>query len=221
MAKVVWFLTTNDGKVAEARAHLSHLGYQVEQLLIQDFEIIEPQADDLYSVAKQKLAQAREHLPSNFGDDDILLVEDAGLFIDALDGFPGVYSSYVHSTIGLDGILRLLAHLEPVDPVKSAKLRSAHFMAVCAALVGEEILIGSGKCLGHISQESVEGNGFGYDPIFIPYDLDSSKETLSAGEYGKYSTHGVPFGGVSGEIKQIFSHRTKALIDLFNQFPSA
>ena len=109
MAKVVWFLTTNEGKVAEARAHLSPLGYQVEQLSIQDDEIIEPQADDLYSVAKQKLAQAGKHLPSNFSIGDILLVEDAGLFIDALDGFPGVYSSYVHSTIGLDGILRLFS----------------------------------------------------------------------------------------------------------------
>ncbi|GIR00210.1 MAG: hypothetical protein CM15mP8_4070 [Methanobacteriota archaeon] len=45
----------------------------------------------------------------------------------------------------------VLAHLEPVKSGKISKLRSAHFMAVCAALVGDEIFLnGNGKCLGHI-----------------------------------------------------------------------
>ena len=93
---VLWFMTGNKGKVIEAAEHFSKYGIVVKQF---DFEAIEPQAEDLESVALAKIEQAIPHLPD---PEDMLLVEDAGLFIDALDGFPGVYSSsvsYTHLTL--------------------------------------------------------------------------------------------------------------------------
>ncbi|MDC3298088.1 hypothetical protein OAU99_01790, partial [Candidatus Poseidoniaceae archaeon] len=98
-------MTTNEGKVAEAREHFSHFGIPVRQF---EFEAIEPQSDDLEIVALSKIEQAIPHLP---GPDDMLLVEDAGLFINALNGFPGVYSSYVLETLGVHGVLTLMEHL--------------------------------------------------------------------------------------------------------------
>ena len=221
MSNVVWFLTSNQGKLVEAELHLSQIGYPVKQLIVDSELIYEPQADDLITVAKSKISQALNVIPDDFNDGDMILVEDAGLFVDALHGFPGVYSSFVHSSIGNAGILRLLSHLNSADPVSSANLRSAHFKAVAALWKNGEIIIGEGICPGHISLEAMEGNGFGYDPIFIPYDLDAELNPLIPGDYGEFSTHGKTFGGVDPEIKQKFSHRTKALIDLFNQLPSA
>ena len=221
MSNIVWFLTSNEGKLVEAERHLCELGYSVKQLIVDSELIYEPQADDLITVAKSKINQALNHIPNDFYDGDLIMVEDAGLFVDALHGFPGVYSSFVHSTIGNAGILRLLSHLNSADPVSSANLRSAHFKAVAALWKNGEIILGEGICPGHISLEIMEGSGFGYDPIFIPYDLDTELNPLTPGNYGEFSTHGKTFGGVSSEIKQKFSHRTRALIDLFNQLPSA
>lgn len=221
MSPTVWFLTGNAGKLVEATEHLSHLGYVVKQLVVEGNQLYEPQAETLEIVAKSKISQALQHLPDEFAKDDMILVEDAGLFVSALDGFPGIYSSYVHSTIGNLGIIRLLNHLETEDTVSSASLRAAHFKAVAAIWRDGEILIGEGICPGHIALEPMGGSGFGFDPIFIPYDLDKEFQPLSAGNYGEHSTHGKTFGGVDLATKIKFSHRTRALQNLFNQLPSA
>ena len=221
MGPTVWFLTSNTGKLSEANNLLTKLGYKVKQLIVESDQLYEPQAATLEIVAESKINQALNHLPSEFNDGDMIMVEDAGLFISALDGFPGVYSSYVHSTIGNPGIIRLLSHLETEDPVSSANLRAAHFKAVAVIWHNGEIMVGEGICPGHIAVEPMNGNGFGFDPIFIPYDLDADLQPLSAGNYGEHSTHGKTFGAVDLAVKNKFSHRSKALKNLFNQLPSA
>ena len=120
----IWFMTSNEGKVAEAKEHFSQYGIDVEQF---EFEAIEPQSDDLEIVALSKIEQAISSLPN---ENDMILVEDAGLFVNALEGFPGVYSSYALNTIGCSGILKLLDHLKSEDLVMDARLRSAEFRAV-------------------------------------------------------------------------------------------
>ena len=97
----IWFMTTNQGKVDEAREHFSKFGIPVRQF---EFEASEPQSKDLEIVALSKIEQALPHLPN---EKDMLLVEDAGLFVSALNDFPGVYSSYVLETLGTHGILKL------------------------------------------------------------------------------------------------------------------
>ena len=206
----LWFMTTNEGKVAEAREHFSHFGIPVRQF---EFEATEPQSDDLEIVALSKLEQAIPHLPE---PDDMLLVEDAGLFIDSLNGFPGVYSSYVLETLGVQGVLTLMKHLESEDPIQDGNLRSAEFRAVAALYHNGETTVAEGVCPGRISHSSVEGEGFGFDPIFIPADLDADGEALPVGEMGDKSTHGTPFGGISMEEKQHYSHRRRALSSLLS-----
>ena len=221
MSPTVWFLTGNAGKLAEADNHLTKLGYSVKQLIVDEGQLYEPQANSLNVVAESKINQALGHLPDEFKEGDMILVEDAGLFVSALDGFPGVYSSYVYSTIGNLGITRLLNHLETEDPVSSASLRAAQFRAVAALWRNGEIITGEGICPGHIANEPMEGHGFGFDPIFIPYDLDVNLQPLGAGNYGEYSTHGKTFGAVDLAVKNKFSHRSRALQNLFSQLPSA
>ncbi|MDE0857768.1 MAG: hypothetical protein OSA38_04295 [Candidatus Poseidoniaceae archaeon] len=218
MGRTVWFLTGNTGKVKEATHHLLPLGYDVKQLIVPAGTIVEPQADSLTEVAMAKIEQA---VPFLEHPDDLLMVEDAGLFIDSLDGFPGVYAAYALNTLGCPGVLRLLDHLGSQDPVQSANLRRASFQAVAVMWVNGKVFIGNGTCPGWIANEITEGEGFGFDPIFVPSDLDDENKPLPPGEYGTVSTHGSTFGGISLEEKQKFSHRSRALEDLLRQLPSA
>lgn len=214
MDTTVWFLTSNAGKLAEATHHFSTLGMTVRALKVPEGSIVEPQASTLEEVAEAKIRQALEHLPH---EGAMVLVEDAGLFVDALDGFPGVYSSYVHETVGNAGMLRLLAHLLSEDPARSKRLRSASFQAVAALWDGQEIHVGKGVCKGSIAHDVEGEGGFGYDPIFIPSDLDEEGRPLDPETLGAVSTHGQTFGSVDAEIKHQFSHRRRALDDIVRQ----
>ena len=214
MDTTVWFLTSNAGKLAEAAHHFSTLGMTVRALEVPEGSIVEPQASTLEEVAEAKIRQALEHLPH---EGAMVLVEDAGLFVDALDGFPGVYSSYVHETVGNAGMLRLLAHLLSEDPARSKRLRSASFQAVAALWDGQEIHVGKGVCKGSIAHDVEGEGGFGYDPIFIPSDLDEEGRPLDPETLGAVSTHGQTFGSVDAEIKHQFSHRRRALDDIVRQ----
>ncbi|HOI58294.1 MULTISPECIES: RdgB/HAM1 family non-canonical purine NTP pyrophosphatase [unclassified Methanoculleus] len=85
-----------------------------------------------------------------------LIVDDTGLFIDALKGFPGACAAYVHDTIGNAGILKLMEGVED---------RSAHFETAIAFAREDGIRIFRGVLPGTIVAPRGEG-GFGYDPIF-------------------------------------------------------
>ena len=208
----LWFMTSNQGKVAEAKEHFAHFGISVMQF---EFEAIEPQSDDLEIVALSKIEQAIPHLPN---PDDQLLVEDAGLFVNALNGFPGVYSAYVLETLGVHGVLKLMEHLTSEDPIVDGKLRNAEFRAVAVLYQNGQTIVTEGICPGRIAHEPAGTDGFGFDPIFIPADLDGDGNALPIGEIGITSTHGVPFGSISLEEKQLYSHRRRALSSLLSNF---
>jgi XTP/dITP diphosphohydrolase len=113
------------------------------------------------------------------------IIEDAGLFIESLQGFPGVYSKYVFVTIGLAGILKLL---------KGEQNRGAVFQSVYAYCEPErKPVIVKGVCPGSISHKQRGTYGFGFDPIFIPKNEQKT------------------FGEMTLEEKNRFSHRANAL----------
>jgi XTP/dITP diphosphohydrolase len=147
----IYFCTSNKHKLKEYRDILKEIGIGVKRVSIKLTEI---QADKLEDVAKEKVKSAFEKVRKP------VFVEDAGLFIEALNGFPGVYSAYVMKTIGNEGILKLL---------KGIKNRNAVFKAVIGfADENGKIHLFRGECKGKISR-SIRGSfGFGFDPIFIP-----------------------------------------------------
>ena len=185
------FLTGNSGKLVEAQNLLSPLGWEIQSFQIDGKvpEIIEPQSDNLTTVALAKIAQGVELLATQGRFEESLLVEDSGLFIDALPEFPGVYSAHVLQSIGCEGILRLLD-----------ENRSAHFLTVAALWTGEAVEVFVGRCDGTISIDVKGDGGFGYDPIFIPNECESRRT----------------FAEMSSTEKSTFSHRGKALRALFD-----
>lgn len=142
---MIYFVTGNRGKFEEAKGVLG----DVEQRNIGYTEI---QADTLEEVAAFGMKEVSEKL------DGPVMIEDAGLFIDCLRGFPGVYSAYVFDTIGNEGIIRLM---------DGTADRRAVFRSVLGyAEPGMETIFFWGELVGEIAQKPRGSGGFGYDPIF-------------------------------------------------------
>jgi len=175
--KVVFFATGNFHKFDEARHVLSELKIATAMLRVEPIEI---QDDNIENIAKASATDAsnKTGLP--------IIVEDAGLFILELNGFPGPYSSYVYQTLGTKGILKLMENIEKRD----ASFHSV--VAYCSPKENPRTFHGEVK--GKISFQERGSHGFGFDPIFGP------------------STNGhKTFAEMNTQEKNRFSHRAQAL----------
>ncbi|WP_049927603.1 XTP/dITP diphosphatase [Halopiger goleimassiliensis] len=170
---LVRFVTGNDGKAREAQEYLEGIT-AVNQV---EYDYTEIQSDSLAEIAAHGAREAYEAL----GDTEPVLVDDAGLFVDALEGFPGPYSAYVEDTVGVERLWRL---------VEDEENKRAHFRTVLAYADGERTETFEGSVAGTLVAPRGEG-GFGYDPIF---------------EY-----NGTTMAEMSTEEKNAISHRGRAL----------
>ncbi len=175
---MIYFATSNPGKVKEAQEILKE--FEVEQ---KDVGYEELRADSTEEVVRARIAEVFEKVGAP------VFIEDSGLFIDSLDGFPGTYSSYVFKRLGSEGILKLMDKQDR---------RSAKFISSVAYQEPDsEVFVTSGSVSGNISFEMRGQGGFGYDPIFIPDGYDLTFAEL-------------------GEEKNRISHRWQALKNLKN-----
>jgi len=175
MRKII-FVTGNIHKAREAQEILSLAGITVEQ---NNCGYPELQDDDLEAIAGFGARWASNKLNSE------VMVDDSGLFIEALNGFPGPYSAYVAGKLGNERILKLM---------ENETNRRAIFKCVIGYCkpAGESLLF-RGVVIGKIAR-NIRGNlGFGYDPIF--------------------EVEGVTFGEMSHEKKNRLSHRYHALVE--------
>ena len=143
----LFFVSSNRHKYAEAQAILAGSGIKLGFIKA---ELEEIQSGSLRAIAERKARDAFAKFARP------VMVEDDGLFIDALAGFPGPFSSYAFQTIGNDGILRLLG-----------KDRGASFASVVSFRSGRASKSFEARIRGRISRRQC-GRGWGYDPIFIP-----------------------------------------------------
>jgi len=154
---MIYFVTGNKGKFAEAQGIF-------KDLMQKNIGYTEIQADTLEDVAAYGMKEVMERLQGP------VMLEDAGLFIEALQGFPGVYSAYVQKTIGNNGILRLMEGVED---------RKAYFRSVVAYVEpGMEPRLFEGEVHGRIGFEARGSKGFGYDPIFYVGEKSLSEMDL-------------------------------------------
>jgi XTP/dITP diphosphohydrolase len=178
-------VTTNPGKLAEARAVLAGLGVEVEPA---DVAVLEIQADTLEEVARFKANALGGRVEPPY------FVEDAGLFVDALSGFPGVYSAHALATIGWRGLLRLLGDTDDAD-------RSAHFKAVIGYVDAQGAYHEfRGRVDGRIARQGSGSHGFGFDPVFIPQDGESTFAQMTAGEKNRASHRARALAALAGHL---------------------
>jgi len=148
-------------------------GHEAENI---DVAYPEVQAESLEMVMVQGLVWLTERYKVP------LLADDSGLFIDALKGFPGVYSAYVYKTIGCDGILTLM---------EKEEARGARFECVLGfAEPGKDPVLFKGISKGTISRSKRGDEGFGYDPIFIPEGGERTFAEVPMGEKNRVSHRG-------------------------------
>ena len=122
------------------------------------------------------------------------VADDTGLFVDALGGEPGVYSSrYAGENASYeDNCNKLIESLSGIELIK----RTAHFKTVVCFFDGKETYCFEGLVNGKITETKKGESGFGYDPIFLPDGYEST------------------YAEIPIEIKNTISHRAKA----FQQF---
>jgi XTP/dITP diphosphohydrolase len=144
----VLFASSNTHKYEEAEKILAKFGIKLGFF---QTELVEIQDDSLSKIALQKAENAYDKCKKP------VIIEDDGLFIDSLSGFPGPYSSYIFNTIGNNGILKLIGDN-----------RDAQFVAIIAFCdSSNEPTLFESSVAGTISKNIRDG-GWGYDPIFIP-----------------------------------------------------
>jgi len=169
----VSLVTSNRHKLEEFKHGLAPLGYKVVHLPVDCDEI---QADTLEQVVEKCLDEL-----VSMGHDNII-IDDSGLFIDGLKGFPGVYSSYVFSTLGCEGILKLL---------ENSTDRKARFEC-CIGCQMKDVgrLVVKGRSPGRIIGEKRGDSGFGYDPIFMPDGAERTFAEMDLDEKNRFSHRG-------------------------------
>lgn len=143
-------ITSNPGKVAEYQKAFEELGIEMEHYRLPYDEV---QTSDLEEVVNKGMDEIVSKGVRDF------IVDDTGLFIDALKGFPGVWSAYAQKTIGNQGILKLMEGVED---------RGAEFRCCIGCDIGGRRIVVTGVCRGVITDAPKGTDGFGYDPIFSP-----------------------------------------------------
>ena len=179
---MVTFITGNKHKVKEAEIIFKKYNIDLKHI---DLGYLEPQGT-LEEVAKSGAKYASQKL------NESVIVEDAGLFIKALNDFPGTYSHYVQDTLGNSGILKLMNGVED----RYAEFRSV--IGYCAP--NSEPVVFLGKVKGHIATEERGNLGFAFDPIFY------------------VESEGKTFGELTREEKSKFSHRNNSLEQFINWY---
>ncbi len=168
--KTITYVTGNWAKIESAKHALEPLGIKVDNIKMETPEI---QADDVVEVSKYSAKWAAEKLNKP------VLKNDSGLFVNALKGFPGVYTHYAEDTIGEDGLLKLM---------KGIKDRTAYFkesIAYCEP--GKEPIVFEGLTKGRIDTKKSGTYGWRWEFIFIP---EGENQTLGCFEEEKRGEFG-------------------------------
>lgn len=183
--KKLLIASNNPGKVKEIKSLLKP--YDIEIFSVTNFDIEEPEETGLSffenSELKAKYYSKSLNLPA--------LADDSGLCIEALDGYPGIYSARV---VGPDK-----DYNKAYDVIRDKLLKKglssspAHFicsLVLCSS--NGEIQEFEGRIDGIISFPALGDKGFGFDPIFTPNGYDKR------------------FAQMDPELKSKISHRALA-----------
>ena len=178
--------TNNKHKVLEIKKILNDDKFNL--LTLSDLNIDIEVEEDKDTLEGNALKKAKEVFDvSNIPT----MADDTGLFVDALNGEPGVYSSRYSGENATydDNCNKLLKELNDIPEGK----RNAYFKTVVCLYISEnKYFFFEGICKGKIGFKKIGNNGFGYDPVFIPEGYDKT------------------YAEMSDEEKNIISHRGKA-----------
>lgn len=181
--------TRNAHKTEEIASALEGM-YEVTDLNGTDFPVVEETGTTFLENATLKAGQISEITGG------IVVSDDSGLEVDALDGKPGVYSSSFggeegNHAMNNDRLMREMAKLE-AGVARTARFKCTMVIAKAGEVLGHFC----GSVEGSIIAERRGAGGFGYDPLFIPEGHDQT------------------FAELGNEVKNTMSHRGRALVQV-------
>lgn len=189
-----FFATTNKGKVEEINTLLPQSGVSskvenFETLSLSPFDIEEDGDTFVANADKKALFTAKELYRLTKQKERVVIADDSGLCVEALDDRPGIYSARYAENFqkAMQKILQELQESETQN-------RKAKFVC-CLSFANKDGILTNfiGEVEGMIASEITGKNGFGYDPIFIPNGYDKT------------------FGDIGSDIKNQLSHRKIAI----------
>lgn len=172
-------VTGNPDKVTEAERIL---GFRPRH---EPLDLPEIQSLDLAEVLEAKVEEAYRR----FGEP--VVVEETGLYLDAMNGFPGPLVKWMLDAMGPEGIAATCSRLGN----DGAEVRTA-----LAYFDGERMQMAEGTVRGRLAPEPRGKNGFGWDPVFMP---ESEPKT---------------YAELDPEEKDRFGHRGRAWVAFRNLF---
>lgn len=190
--KQVIIATKNKGKAKEFEKLFSP--YDIKVLTLLDFPDV-TDIEETGTTFEENAILKAEAISKQFHT--MVISDDSGLIVDALNGRPGVYSARFAGEEKNDeaNIRKVLVEMENIPTEK----RTARFYcAIALAIPGEETRTVSGICEGEILKEKRGTNGFGYDPIFFIRDKGETMAEITSDE------------------KNLISHRAKAMQKLIS-----
>jgi XTP/dITP diphosphohydrolase len=189
--------TGNPGKVREFALALEPEGFEVFGMdALADVDEVEETGQSFEANARLKAEGYSNHT------DMLVLADDSGIEVDALDGAPGVQSAR-YGGAGLDDEGRTRLLLRELERVPDER-RTARFRCVLAlARAGKTLATFGGVIEGRINHVPVGENGFGYDPVFF------------------HPPSGCTTAQLAPQQKQKVSHRGQAIAALLEALRSA
>jgi len=182
---ILCLATNNQGKINELKSLLSNLAIQIVGLKEIGCLIDLPETGHTF---QENSLQKAQYVFDNFKIPCI--ADDSGLQIAALNGEPGIYSARYSGEHG-DDKANIAKVLEKLSGIKN---RNANFKTVVTYIgVDGQSLFFEGVIDGSIAEKPFGSNGFGYDPIFIPFGYSET------------------FAEIAADIKNKISHRAKAV----------
>jgi len=194
--------TKNLGKIAEFDRLLNQFASDIKVLGLSDYPNM-PEVEESGKTLSEN-ARLKAKAISQFTNLPAL-ADDSGLFIDALNGQPGIYSARFSAYVGSDSKERDLANIKKVlellkdvpGPQRGAQFKSvvAFYKPSIADVVVEKEELG--VLAGEIISSPRGQAGFGYDPIFSPNDFDQSLAELSPGVKDEISHRGIALRAIA------------------------
>ena len=192
--KTVIIATKNEGKAKEFESLFATKGYTVKTLLDVPGS---PDVEETGTTFEENAILKAEAISKEYHQ--VVIADDSGLIVDALDGRPGVYSARYAGEDKNDeaNTNKVLSELEGVPENK----RTARFYcALAVASPNQETITVSGTIDGYITEQPVGENGFGYDPIFYVKELEKTTAQLTKEEKNRVSHRAIALKALEGKL---------------------
>ncbi len=183
-SRVVVVASNNEHKIREIKEILDEFEIKKASDVISDFEV-EETGNSFCENAYLKAKALSKYT------NDIVLADDSGLEVFALNNEPGIFSArYAGSGNDKENLEKLLKNLQKIDD------KRARFVCCMAAIAGDKVIQKEGYVYGRIIDKPIGDNGFGYDPVFVPEGYDET------------------FAQMPAKLKNSLSHRKAALFKI-------